>query len=76
VAAEGSHRKSRGSRPPHVPFPDLAAAGEVTDKGYINQRRVLARRAALVEMLSADPVPAAVVVAEGTSGQVTTPSSS
>ena len=38
-------------------------AGEITDKGYVNQRRVLARRAALVEMLYADPVPAGVVVA-------------
>jgi feruloyl-CoA synthase len=38
-------------------------AGEITDKGYVNQRRVLARREALVEMLYADPVPAGVVVA-------------
>jgi feruloyl-CoA synthase len=38
-------------------------AGEITDKGYVNQRRVLACRAALVEMLYADPIPAAVVVA-------------
>ena len=42
-------------------------AGEITDKGYVNQRRVLACRAVLVEMLYADPVPAAVVVAERTS---------
>jgi feruloyl-CoA synthase len=42
-------------------------AGEITDKGYINQRRVLARRAELVDMLYADPVPAGVIVAEGTS---------
>jgi feruloyl-CoA synthase len=39
-------------------------AGEITDKGYINQRKVLARRAELVEMLYADPAPAGVVVAE------------
>jgi len=38
-------------------------AGEITDKGYVNQRQVLARRAALVEMLYADPVPAGVIVA-------------
>jgi feruloyl-CoA synthase len=38
-------------------------AGEITDKGYVNQRRVLARRAGLVEMLYADPVPAGVIVA-------------
>lgn len=41
-------------------------AGEITDKGYINQRRVLARRADLVDMLYADPVPAGVIVAETT----------
>ena len=38
-------------------------AGEITDKGYVNQRKVLARRAGLVEMLYADPVPAGVIVA-------------
>ncbi len=32
-------------------------AGEITDKGYVNQRKVLARRAALVEMLYAEPAP-------------------
>jgi feruloyl-CoA synthase len=38
-------------------------AGEITDKGYVNQRRVLARREALVELLYADPVPDGVIVA-------------
>ena len=32
-------------------------AGEITDKGYVNQRQVLANRAALVEMLYAQPDP-------------------
>jgi len=47
-------------------------AGEITDKGYVNQRRVLANRAALVELLYAGPdpeppeFPAGVVVAERT----------
>jgi feruloyl-CoA synthase len=41
-------------------------AGEITDKGYINQRKVLAARAELAEMLYADPVPAGVIVAERT----------
>jgi feruloyl-CoA synthase len=41
-------------------------AGEITDKGYVNQRRVLANRAELVELLYAQPVPAGVVVAERT----------
>jgi feruloyl-CoA synthase len=38
-------------------------AGEVTDKGYVNQRTVLARRAALVELLYAEPAPEGVIVA-------------
>jgi hypothetical protein len=38
-------------------------AEEITDKGYVNQRKVLARRASLVDMLYADPVPVGVVVA-------------
>jgi feruloyl-CoA synthase len=36
-------------------------AGEITDKGSINQRAVLARRAALVSELYADPPPAHVI---------------
>ena len=35
-------------------------AGEITDKGYVNQRQVLARRAALVDLLYAEPARAAV----------------
>jgi feruloyl-CoA synthase len=38
-------------------------AGEITDKGYVNQRQVLAGRADLVELLYADPVPPGVIVA-------------
>jgi feruloyl-CoA synthase len=38
-------------------------AGEITDKGYINQRKVLARRSSLVALLYAEPVPPGVVVA-------------
>jgi feruloyl-CoA synthase len=38
-------------------------AGEITDKGYVNQRKVLTSRAGLVEMLYADPVPDGVIVA-------------
>ena len=30
-------------------------AGEITDKGYLNQRAVLTRRAALVDRLYASP---------------------
>jgi feruloyl-CoA synthase len=37
--------------------------GEITDKGYINQRKVLSSRAALVDLLYADPAPPGVIVA-------------
>jgi feruloyl-CoA synthase len=37
--------------------------GEITDKGYVNQRAVLAHRSPLVEILYAQPAPAEVVVA-------------
>jgi feruloyl-CoA synthase len=40
--------------------PDLDA-GEITDKGYINQRRVLDRRSWLIELLYADPPPPGVI---------------
>ena len=39
-----------------------AAAGEITDKGYVNQRLVLQRRAADVAALYAVPVDARVVL--------------
>ena len=38
-----------------VAEPPALAAGEITDKGYVNQRAVLARRAHLVDRLYADP---------------------
>jgi feruloyl-CoA synthase len=37
--------------------------GEITDKGYINQRQVLINRSTLVELLYAQPAPAHVIVA-------------
>ena len=37
--------------------------GEMTDKGYLNQRRVLANRAHLVELLYAEPRPPGVITA-------------
>jgi feruloyl-CoA synthase len=38
-------------------------AGEITDKGYVNQRRVLKNRAALVDLLYADRPATGVVIA-------------
>jgi feruloyl-CoA synthase len=42
--------------------PPALDAGEITDKGYINQRAVLTRRAGEVARLYAEPVDAAVIV--------------
>jgi feruloyl-CoA synthase len=42
--------------------PPSIDASEITDKGYLNQRAVLARRAALVERLYADPPHADVIM--------------
>ena len=42
--------------------PPALDAGEITDKGYINQRAVLTRRAAEVARLYAEPADAAVIV--------------
>lgn len=41
--------------------PPSIDGNELTDKGYINQRAVLARRAALVQRLYAEPADAAVI---------------
>ena len=37
-------------------------SGEITDKGYVNQRQVLKNRSALIELLYADPPPAHVII--------------
>ncbi len=36
-------------------------AGEITDKGYVNQRLVVSRRANLVQALYAEPLAAGVI---------------
>jgi feruloyl-CoA synthase len=45
--------------------PPSLDAGEITDKGYLNQRACLERRAADVARLYADPPDAAVIIAAG-----------
>src|SRR5262249_56305440 len=42
--------------------PPAIDADEITDKGYLNQRAVLRKRAALVERLYAVPAPPEVIV--------------
>jgi feruloyl-CoA synthase len=44
--------------------PPSAEENEITDKGYVNQRRVTERRAALIDQLYSEPPPAHVI--EGT----------
>ena len=49
--------------------PPALDAGEITDKGYINQRAVLRQRAALVARLYADPPADDVLVLAGTTNR-------
>jgi feruloyl-CoA synthase len=44
--------------------PPSIDANEITDKGSINQRAVLTRRAGLVEALYAEPPPATAILPE------------
>ena len=63
--AETSTRVTRAlllAEPPSID------SGEITDKGSINQRAVLQRRAALVEALYAEPPAAEVLIANCTQG--------
>ena len=65
---------SAGAAPPRgitrlllLAEPPSLDAGEITVKGYINQRQVLARRAGLVDMLYRDPPAAPVITGAGLS---------
>jgi feruloyl-CoA synthase len=62
-AAAGSGTSSRIGRAVLLAEPPSLDIGEMTDKGSINQRAVLAHRAALVQELYADPPPSHVIVA-------------
>jgi feruloyl-CoA synthase len=59
-AREGSSVRVR--RVLFLDEPPSIDAGEITDKGYLNQRATLERRAAFVERLYAEPCDAAVLV--------------
>ena len=50
--------------------PPSIDAGEITDKGYLNQRAILERRAALVERLYAEPPPDDVLVIDRTNAAI------
>jgi feruloyl-CoA synthase len=64
LAAEGGGASQCVERLLVLREPAGLDAGEVTDKGYVNQRAVRERRAASVALLSMDPPPAQVVVRE------------
>jgi len=55
LKAEGAGSSQTPVRALLLPDAPNAAAGEITDKGYLNQRLVLSRRAAEVETLYAEP---------------------
>jgi feruloyl-CoA synthase len=62
---EGTGSATRPARWLLLAEPPSMNHGELTDKGSINQRAVLAARAALVEQLYADPPPPHVIVPAG-----------
>jgi feruloyl-CoA synthase len=62
LEAAGGGSSTYATRAMILAEPPSIDAGEITDKGYINQRRVLERRAALVERLYADPASADVIL--------------
>ncbi|MES2958633.1 MAG: feruloyl-CoA synthase [Pseudomonadota bacterium] len=63
LRAEGGGSSQALGRALLLPDGPSAAAGEITDKGYVNQRLVLARRAAEVDRLYAEPCDARVIQA-------------
>ena len=69
LAAEGGGSSQCVERMLVLTEPAQLDAGEITDKGYVNQAAVRDRRADLVALLTADPLPARVVVRAALSGR-------
>jgi len=63
LAAEATGSSTRIARALLLEAPPSIDAGEITDKGSINQRAVLRTRAGLVEVLHAEPRSPDVIVA-------------
>lgn len=63
IKAEGAGSAQTPARVLLLPDAPSMAAGEITDKGYINQRMTLARRAADVEALYSHPADPRVITA-------------
>ncbi len=62
LKAEGGGSSQSASRALVLDEPPSMDAGEITDKGYINQRAVLTRRADKVQLLHTKPRPESVIV--------------
>ena len=62
LAADATGSTNRATRALILAEPASIDANEITDKGYINQRAVLTRRAALVDRLYAEPTDREVIV--------------
>jgi feruloyl-CoA synthase len=63
LAAAATGSSNRVERVAILPDAPSLEAGEITDKGSLNQRAVLARRAALVDALYAEPPVPPIIVA-------------
>jgi feruloyl-CoA synthase len=68
LAARATGSASHIARAIVLREPPSIDAGEITDKGSINQRAVMANRAALVQDLYADPIPNHVMTFERKAG--------
>jgi len=62
LAYESTGSSNRISRAMLLTEPPSLDAGEITDKGSINQRNVLRRRAAMVDELHADPPSSRIII--------------
>ncbi len=65
LAREGAGSSTHPTRALLMDEPPSGDANEITDKGYVNQRAVLTRRAALVERLHAAKPDAQVIAPTG-----------
>jgi feruloyl-CoA synthase len=68
LADEGGGSSQRVERMMVLLEPPSLDAGEITDKGYVNQRAVRERRPAQVALLTADPCPPQVVTRNPVAG--------
>jgi feruloyl-CoA synthase len=62
LRSEGGGSSTYATRAVLLDEPPSIDAGEITDKGYINQRAVLERRAGIVDGLYAEPAGVAVIL--------------